>query len=776
MDAVELPLPANVVVSKLLATDGFGRVKDAEGRGLDGVDASVLGRTKDSGCSPRRGDFKHPLSISECSSISRNKKSMLEIHSQKHMLPSFKSEGNSKRHYLGEVDMTTLSMPKDDGKIVTKRSVKKLSSFPCPKKPRIDQVENSLIAETDDRENVSREIGRDLMLCTSSEKSRLVKQKRGHDGKRIDKKNFRAAPKAKYDGFMLKSGLANCDSTFGGNNILGICGLKADMCDATKHMEELSLGELLDGSYRYSSICPDKAKRHSTTNESTLLSVRKVWSILCPPGTVDSSVNRKDAAGILSPNMTSGGDISDCDNKDRGGGEVVSFRKEPFHVNFSNSILSQPQHILDSLALSAGQDLDSLLLGLSMNSAPLQPTTHHTTFCGASLPPFTWSYSHTGAYRSSSDAGKLASTRSSSQCRWVRIRSNYMPVGEAKHAENEDLSGRQKIDNILRDVETMNLSVKDTFNPSCLLSSSEVLSSLSSDSMIGSSFISSHISHVRSITEEHGGSSCNQLKSDSMESSFLRSSESEAMMKFQGNETTFLDSSKSILQAKDFGIAKNEQQMGKKRDCPETSCFYPCESLGAVSGQSCWPVPAKEASKPGHSPRVLRAAAILCEMASCCSGAMKTHKCTSGGMKPFNPPPQKTMKAHKPLSSFDKTDRPFLTARYNDSVRSTVKHKSSERTDHSPHTNISGRGPVRWPVPTEGSASPGKLERDLTVSVRQFHSNTIRPPNLIKSSQARIEKDYDNQQKLRKATLTTSSLAYGGTYIRDWNRARNKRI
>lgn len=55
MDAVELPLPANVVVSKLLATEGFGRVGEPENRGSDGADAPVFGSHKLSGCSPYRG-------------------------------------------------------------------------------------------------------------------------------------------------------------------------------------------------------------------------------------------------------------------------------------------------------------------------------------------------------------------------------------------------------------------------------------------------------------------------------------------------------------------------------------------------------------------------------------------------------------------------------------------------------------------------------------------------------------------------------------------------
>lgn len=50
MDAVELPLPTNLVVSKILPGDGFVREGKAEERGTDGVDAPGFGRHKESGC------------------------------------------------------------------------------------------------------------------------------------------------------------------------------------------------------------------------------------------------------------------------------------------------------------------------------------------------------------------------------------------------------------------------------------------------------------------------------------------------------------------------------------------------------------------------------------------------------------------------------------------------------------------------------------------------------------------------------------------------------
>lgn len=81
--------------------------------------------------------------------------------------------------------------------------------------------------------------------------------------------------------------------------------------------------------------------------------------------------------------------------------------------------------------------------------------------------------------------------------------------------------------------------------------------------------------------------------------------------------------------------------------------------------------------------------------------------------------------------------------------------------------NNPGKGSIRWPVPIEDGASPVKSERGLVLDMRQNHVNAARHPIQV-SSQA---KEYENQQKLRKATLT-SSLGSAG----DWNRDRNKRM
>lgn len=50
----------------------------------------------------------------------------------------------------------------------------------------------------------------------------MTRQRHNQDGKRGDKRSFRAPAKTKLDIFSSKAGMGSSDSTFGGNNILGM--------------------------------------------------------------------------------------------------------------------------------------------------------------------------------------------------------------------------------------------------------------------------------------------------------------------------------------------------------------------------------------------------------------------------------------------------------------------------------------------------------------------------------------------------------------------------
>lgn len=61
-----------------------------------------------------------------------------------------------------------------------------------------------------------------INLFNCSDKARLIKTKRSLDGKRNDRKNFRSGMKIRYDTFSSKMGFPGIDSTFAGNNLLGM--------------------------------------------------------------------------------------------------------------------------------------------------------------------------------------------------------------------------------------------------------------------------------------------------------------------------------------------------------------------------------------------------------------------------------------------------------------------------------------------------------------------------------------------------------------------------
>lgn len=67
-----------------------------------------------------------------------------------------------------------------------------------------------------------------------------------------------------------------------GRLISGIYGLKSDIHAVTSHVDELSLNEILDGSYKCPILSQSKGKKSANTTDNILHSVRKVCSILQP--------------------------------------------------------------------------------------------------------------------------------------------------------------------------------------------------------------------------------------------------------------------------------------------------------------------------------------------------------------------------------------------------------------------------------------------------------------------------------------------------------------
>jgi len=88
-------------------------------------------------------------------------------------------------------------------------------------------------------------------------------------------------------------------------------------------VEELSLDELLDGSYKYSNLRLEKGKKTSNGNENVLHSVRKACSILPLQVVADNGGNRKACTSIQNPSLSSA-NMSDMDEKDKFTEELCS--------------------------------------------------------------------------------------------------------------------------------------------------------------------------------------------------------------------------------------------------------------------------------------------------------------------------------------------------------------------------------------------------------------------------------------------------------------------
>ncbi|OQU84753.1 hypothetical protein SORBI_3004G117900 [Sorghum bicolor] len=396
MDAVELPLPAKVEFGKILAPAAAVEVVDGPVVGGGGPGAGggeLLRRCADT---DRRhgGDAKQHNQNAEGFPSYRSKRTSLEVPMQKSLGFGLKSE-NGKRDYVAN-DMVQ-SLHKQDSKIVAKKTIKLLDGPPYSKRPKLEPVQTGRDAEAKGHEFISQKNVPDLTPCAAS----------------------------------------------------GAHGLKSDVRDITNHIENLSLSELLDGTYKYSSLGRDKGKKVLRTKEELLVSVRKAFSMLSDM----DYCHGKDSNIILSPKLPSAS-ISSCDIKEQGGDKPSSLVKDSSLINVCDTALCHPKDILSRLTLPHRQDLDSLLAPGSESTAGVKPYMPSMTVHGASLPPFPWSHSQAGGCRQSVDCGKHGSSRSNSQWQWVRVGSNLT-------LDFEDTSVH-RIDDLLQEMDAAKLFITDS--------------------------------------------------------------------------------------------------------------------------------------------------------------------------------------------------------------------------------------------------------------------------------------------------------------------------
>ncbi|CAA6671594.1 unnamed protein product [Spirodela intermedia] len=364
MDAVELPLPAAVVVSKLLGSEAFGRSGSPRLETRSRVLPPVVG---------------------------------LLYFLRRGLLPAHRENGPKK--IIGEDNCP--SWPKYDSGEPHKKSLKRRSS---PIQARTSHPGVSVDA-CGVKDAASGNNGSLFLIFLPFDKFRAVKNKRCQESRKRDRKTLRTTVKTKFDS---KDSLVNSHSTVNGNRGFGTLGVKFDHLDLTKSVDDLSLNELLDGSFS----CPpnsyqERAKKASSANENILLSIRKAASVLTAHNTMGSSGSWK-APGTL--------DSTNSEREDKYA-EATAFL--PLHqANVNDSPAYQPKDILQRLGLSAARDLGSILADSDVGRG--------------ALPAFPWSISHTGPSKPIVDASKSTMSRSSSQGKWVRIGSNSCLMGEER--------------------------------------------------------------------------------------------------------------------------------------------------------------------------------------------------------------------------------------------------------------------------------------------------------------------------------------------------------
>lgn len=423
MDAVELPLPA-AIVTKIMRSSGC-----SGGSGVTRVE--LLGsKSEREACSSSFHPEKDDNCNINCSKPTLwNKMSDEDLYRQSGQLTSHHNEDSFVDH-----DMVSV-----EGKQSQRKSGKSRSNGNSSRRSRAAQMEASLnVTGLVDVNDLSKELGSYPGKYNITDKIQTPKQKTSVSGKRSEKRNGKA-PKNKCDSFSVKAGLSSFSSAAGGNNILGVYGSKHDICDFTKQVDEVSLNELLDGSYKRPNSVKEKEKKTESINESILLSVREACSILhLQKPTQTPNIAALDSISGATRNDDNKGDTTDsssCKKVENSCSGVPDH-----HANILQFQLFETKDILDRLALPPPKDLDLMLLD------SMKPTSSSKVHNGGSLPTFPWSHVSGGHFKANPDVIKSTPSKSICQGRWVKMR-NSTVLGETTTylADLESLTYNQSL-------------------------------------------------------------------------------------------------------------------------------------------------------------------------------------------------------------------------------------------------------------------------------------------------------------------------------------------
>ncbi|XP_042007059.1 uncharacterized protein LOC121755755 isoform X1 [Salvia splendens] len=273
--------------------------------------------------------------------------------------------------------------------------------------------------------------------CNNSEKNQIIKQNNSSSSRRGDKRTSRLKQKSRCEPFSLKNGLVGFNSAAGGNNFLGTYGLKTDVFDITKLVNELPLHDLLSGNYKRPSISKDKGKKSASSNNDLMQSFRKVCSVLQAQkglqvqncAEIENSCFRSDSTSLIIVNSTVGqtgvGKGDNCTPVLLSPDEAQESDEKIQKFRIADAPLYTPKDISGRLALPLPKDLDLLLSDASKATSSknnADPRVGRPAAQRTGLPPFPWSQSFTGHTRLGSDAMKLSAGRTTCQGKWVKVK------------------------------------------------------------------------------------------------------------------------------------------------------------------------------------------------------------------------------------------------------------------------------------------------------------------------------------------------------------------
>lgn len=293
------------------------------------------------------------------------------------------------------------------------------------KRSRIMLMDASVNKTGEDGKGISTEISANLTNCKNGERTQMLKQRQNSSGKRSDKRNG----KVTKSNFSLKS-LVGFGSAAGGRNFLGMYGLKSDVMDVTKDVDDLPLRELLDGSYKCAPSPKDRRNNASNSSDSLMQLVRNANSMLrCQKSVqmqncsnVDSKLscrNDGDKGETRTDNLSSSDQVQEYSCKVQ---SVPTMCHAPLYT---------PKDVLERLALTPSKDLDSLLVDTvkfasSRNSSDLRLSKPSSQRNG--LPPFPWSHPCSGHPKTVPDSAKLSTNKMVCQGRWVTVENTLTPL------------------------------------------------------------------------------------------------------------------------------------------------------------------------------------------------------------------------------------------------------------------------------------------------------------------------------------------------------------